>query len=125
MITVLYIWKYRRLLVKQYLTLGINSTTKLHPRELSWVDRLNRFRAMASADDVKQKEAEVDTLLSKPTTSAIMGDNVTEKESEVAVEDKSGKYPWTLLVRTVLLLNAFLALGINDAMGGPTLLDLR
>ena len=44
MITVLYIWKYRRLLVKQYLTLGINSTTKLQPRELSWVDRLNRFK---------------------------------------------------------------------------------
>ena len=82
---------------------------------------------MASADDVKQKEAEVDTLLSKPTTSTIMEDNVTEKESEVAVEEdeKSGKYPWPLLVRTVLLLNAFLALGINDAMGGPTLLDLR
>ena len=82
---------------------------------------------MASDDDVKQKEAEVDTLLSKPTTSTIMEDNVTEKESEVAVEEdeKSGKYPWPLLVRTVLLLNAFLALGINDAMGGPTLLDLR
>ena len=80
---------------------------------------------MASADDVKQKEAEVDTLLSKPAASTIMEDNVTEKESEVAVEDKSGKYPWPLLVRTVLLLNAFLALGINDAMGGPTLLDLR
>ena len=108
--------------------LGKTSTTKLQSREQVGplkLDRLNRFRAMASADDVKQKEAEVDTLLSKPAASTIMGDNVTEKESEVAVEDKSGKYPWPLLLRTVLLLNAFLALGINDAMGGPTLLDLR
>ena len=81
---------------------------------------------MASADAFKQKEAEVDALLNKPVAFA-MGDKVTEKESVVAVEeeDKSGRYPWPLLVRTVLLLNAFLALGINDAMGGPTLLDLR
>merc|ERR1711971_894740 len=102
--------------------------TKLQSREQVGpikLDRLNRFKEMESADDVKQKEAEVDTLLSKPAAFA-MGNKVTEKESEaVEEEDKRGKYPWPLLVRTVLLLNAFLALGINDAMGGPTLLDLR
>ena len=76
---------------------------------------------MAPADDLEQKE--VDTLLARPAGSTIMGDKVTETvEIE---EEKSEKYPWPLLVRTVLLLNAFLALGINDAMGGPTLLDLR
>merc|ERR1712130_496779 len=66
---------------------------------------------------------EVDTLLARPAGTTIMGDKVTET---VEIEEgKSEKYPWPLLVRTVLLLNAFLALGINDAMGGPTLLDLR
>ena len=73
-------------------------------------------------DDIKQKEA--DTLLTQPAVSTIMGEKVTETV-EVEEEGKSEKYPWPLLVRTVLLLNAFLALGINDAMGGPTLLDLR
>ena len=76
---------------------------------------------MAPADDLEQKE--VDTLLARPAGSTIMDDKVTET---VEIEEgKSEKYPWPLLVRTVLLLNAFLALGINDAMGGPTLLDLR
>ena len=37
----------------------------------------------------------------------------------------SDGYPWHLLVRTILLLNAFLALGMNDAIRGPTLLDLK
>ena len=74
------------------------------------------------ADDIKQKEA--DTLLTRPAVSTVMGKKVTETV-EVEEEGKSEKYPWPLLVRTVLLLNAFLALGINDAMGGPTLLDLR
>ena len=74
------------------------------------------------ADDIKQKE--FDTLLTRPAASKIMGEKVTETV-EVEEEGKSEKYPWPLLVRTILLLNAFLALGINDAMGGPTLLDLR
>ena len=78
---------------------------------------------MAFADDIKQKETEVDTLLIQRAASTIMGEKVTET-LEVE-EGRSEKYPWPLLVRTVLLLNAFLALGINDAMGGPTLLDLR
>ena len=38
---------------------------------------------------------------------------------------KSDKYPWHLLVKTILLLNTFLALGISDAITGPTLLDLK
>ena len=77
---------------------------------------------MASGDnDSKQKE--VDTLLTQPAESTIMGEKVTETEE--VEKGKGEKYPWPLLVRTVLLLNAFLALGINDAMGGPTLLDLR
>jgi len=77
---------------------------------------------MASGDnDIKQKE--VDTLLTQPAESTIMGEKVTETEE--VEKGKGEKYPWPLLVRTVLLLNAFLALGINDAMGGPTLLDLR
>ena len=79
---------------------------------------------MAFADDIKQKETEVDTPLIRRAASTIMGEKVTETV-EVEEEGKSEKYPWPLLVRTVLLLNAFLALGINDAMGGPTLLDLR
>ena len=40
-------------------------------------------------------------------------------------EQTRDPYPWHLLLRTLLLLNAFLALGINDAIRGPTLLDLR
>ena len=40
-------------------------------------------------------------------------------------KEKSDQYPWHLLVRTILLLNAFLALGMNDAIRGPTLLDLK
>ena len=79
---------------------------------------------MAFADDIKQKETEVDTLLIQRAASTIMGEKVIETV-EVEEEGKREKYPWPLLVRTVLLLNAFLALGINDAMGGPTLLDLR
>ena len=77
-----------------------------------------------SDDDIKAKEAEADTLLSRPAATMLGEDTtVTEKDREHVVKEE--KYPWPLLVRTVLLLNAFLALGINDAMGGPTLLDLR
>ena len=46
----------------------------------------------------------------------------SEKENVII---KNEKYPWHLLLRTILLLSAFLALGINDALRGPTLLDLR
>ena len=77
-----------------------------------------------SDDDIKAKEAEADTLLSRPAAT-MLGEDTTEKDREHVVKEEIGKYPWPLLVRTVLLLNAFLALGINDAMGGPTLLDLR
>lgn len=35
------------------------------------------------------------------------------------------KYPWHLLVRTFVLLNAFLVYGISDSIVGPTLLDLK
>ena len=76
-----------------------------------------------SDDDIKAKEAEADTLLSRPAATMLGEDTVTEKDR--VVKEEIGNYPWPLLVRTVLLLNAFLALGINDAMGGPTLLDLR
>merc|ERR1711936_215829 len=62
------------------------------------------------------------TLLSRPAAS-MLGEDTTVTEKDV--KEEIGNYPWPLLVRTVLLLNAFLALGINDAMGGPTLLDLR
>ena len=34
-------------------------------------------------------------------------------------------YPWHLLLPTALLALMYLALGVNDALGGPTLLDLR
>ena len=79
-----------------------------------------------SDDDIKAKEAEADTLLSRPAATMLGEDTtVTEKDREHVVKEEIGNYPWPLLVRTVLLLNAFLALGINDAMGGPTLLDLR
>ena len=79
-----------------------------------------------SDDDIKAKEAEADTLLSRPAATMLREDTtVTEKDREHVAKEEIGKYPWPLLVRTVLLLNAFLALGINDAMGGPTLLDLR
>jgi len=35
------------------------------------------------------------------------------------------KYPWHLLSRTMVLLNAFLVLGVIEAVFGPTLLDLK
>ena len=99
----------------------------LFPQNFSPTSRFYRFIKMASTDDIKQKEGEADTLLSQPAASTTMGEKVREMETGVVEveKEKSGKYPWPLLVRTVLLLNAFLALGINDAMGGPTLLDLR
>jgi len=37
----------------------------------------------------------------------------------------STQYPWHLLRRTILILLAFLALGLSDAVRGPTLLDLK
>ena len=77
-----------------------------------------------SDDDIKAKEAEADTLLSRPAAT-MLGEDTTVTEKDRVVKEEIGNYPWPLLVRTVLLLNAFLALGINDAMGGPTLLDLR
>lgn len=50
---------------------------------------------------------------------------MTEKENEVPTYSKNDKYPWHLLLRTILLLNAYLALGMNEAVRGPTLLDLK
>jgi len=49
----------------------------------------------------------------------------TEKQQTQDRKEKNESYPWHLLLRTVLLLNAFLSLGINDAIRGPTLLDLK
>jgi len=82
---------------------------------------------MAPTDNVEQQQKEQETLLSRPTDHTTMGEIVKTKETFESEEEEknNGKYPWPLLVRTVLLLNAFLALGINDAIGGPTLLDLR
>lgn len=37
----------------------------------------------------------------------------------------STEYPWHLLRRTILLLLGFLAMGLSDAVRGPTLLDLK
>ena len=82
---------------------------------------------MAATDNVEQQQKEEETLLSRPADHTIMGEIVKTRETFESEEEEknNGKYPWPLLVRTVLLLNAFLALGINDAIGGPTLLDLR
>ena len=82
---------------------------------------------MAPADNVEQQQKEEETLLSRPADHITMGETVMTRETFESEEEakNNGKYPWPLLVRTVLLLNAFLALGINDAIGGPTLLDLR
>ena len=52
-------------------------------------------------------------------------DDETEKQQTQNRKEKDESYPWHLLLRTVLLLNAFLSLGINDAIRGPTLLDLK
>ena len=82
---------------------------------------------MAPTDNVEQQQKEQETLLSRPPDHTTMGEIVKTRETFESEEEEknNGKYPWPLLVRTVLLLNAFLALGINDAIGGPTLLDLR
>ena len=83
---------------------------------------------MAPTDNVEQQQKEQETLLSRPADhTTTMGEIVKTRETFESEEEEknNGKYPWPLLVRTVLLLNAFLALGINDAIGGPTLLDLR
>ena len=53
---------------------------------------------------------------------------MTEEENVQTEQPKtttSDRYPWHLLLRTILLLNAYLALGMNDAIRGPTLLDLK
>ena len=55
-------------------------------------------------------------------TGSIMGEDESLGEKENTRDDK---YPWHLLLRTILVLQAFLALGINDAIQGPTLLDLK
>ena len=47
------------------------------------------------------------------------------KNTPLAKKEKKDRYPWHLLRRTILLLNAFLALGMSEAIRGPTLLDLE
>ena len=46
-------------------------------------------------------------------------------EPNVENETQRPTYPWPLLTRTLLVLFAFLALGVCDAIRGPTLLDLQ
>jgi len=55
-------------------------------------------------------------------TGGTMGEDERLEGKDKASDEK---YPWHLLIRTILVLQAFLALGINDAIQGPTLLDLR
>ena len=54
-------------------------------------------------------------------TGNIMGEDESLEEKDKTSDDK---YPWHLLLRTILVLQGFLALGINDAIQGPTLLNL-
>jgi len=48
-----------------------------------------------------------------------------KKSAEEIITPTPTPYPWPLLWRTILLLLAFLALGVCDAVKGPTLLDLK
>ena len=66
---------------------------------------------MASMDDMKQKEAEADTLLSRPAPLTKMGEKLRERETGVVeVRRRKGKVKkfWLLHVLTVFLMNAFL-----------------
>ena len=76
---------------------------------------------MTSSDTVKGIKEESESLLPEITVMEMK----RKEEEDLKPELEAGGYPWPLLLRTILLFNAYLALGVNDAIRGPTLLDLR
>jgi FHS family Na+ dependent glucose MFS transporter 1 len=68
---------------------------------------------------------ETHTPTMEPHTPGMESHSPGIKPHTAGMEPRAPGYPWPLLARTILLLHAYLALGVCDAIRGPTLLDLR
>ena len=68
---------------------------------------------------------QVPYLLLEETSHQMIQFSFVVADTEMGEQSCCSGYPWHLLVRTLVLLLAFLAYGVNSNLFGPTLLDLK